>query len=470
MQARPSGPFSGRAGCALALALCSVLVAAQTRIVPPKNKYTPEQDVQLGRQAAAEARQKLPIVENADIGRFLGRLGEQLVAAAPEDLRNPLFEFSFTAVNQKDINAFALPGGPMFVNRGMLEAAARQDEIVGVMAHELAHVLLRHGTANMSKARSPGLTLGAIAGAVAGAIVGGPVGGLIADGSQFGLGAFLLKYSRDYEKQADLLGVQVMARAGYDPAALASMFETIQKRGGGAGPQWLSSHPNPGNRTQYILAEAKLVQVAERPPGPEDFQRVRAAAAALPAPGGTRGEAGPAGAVDKERLGTFGEPVPRPSREFRAVRAGQFLQVSVPSNWNVLSANNLLRFVPANAYGEVDGRAIYTHGAEIGLARADSRDLRQATVALLDRLSEANPRLRLRGEQQYVRLAGRTALATPLANQPAKGGTEAIGVYTTLLSNGQLFYFLTTVPQEDQADYEEIFQRIASSIRLNESR
>ena len=457
-----------RLACAWLLALSSAILAAQTKIVPPKNKYSPEQDVELGRKAAAESRRTLPIIRNEEIDSFLDRVGRRLVAAAPADLNNPLFEYSFTPVNQKDINAFALPGGPMFVNRGMIEAATREDEVAGVMAHELAHVLLRHGTANVTKAQSPGITLGAIAGAVAGAVVGGPAGGLINSASQFGLGATLLKYSRDYEKQADLLGVQIMARAGYDPVGLADMFEEIRKKGGGSSPQWLSSHPNPGNRTQYILAEARLVQVGERPEEADDFQRIKTTVAALPASGGVR--AGTGNAVDRERLGTFGEPVPPPADDFRTLRAGQFLQVSVPGNWNVLSSNNTLRFVPPNAYGEVGGQPVYTHGVEIGVLRNDSRDLRMATTAFLDRLYEANPELRFDGQQQTVMLSNRTALATPMTNRSATGAREVVGVYTTLLRDGSLFYYVTTVPDEDAAEYAGVFRRVGQSIRLNESR
>ena len=117
----------------------------------------------------------------------------------------------------------------MFVNRGMFDAAASEAEVVGVMAHELSHVLLRHGTANMTKAQNPWLQLGQLAGVVGGAVVGGTAGTLISEGTQFGFGTLLLRYSRDYEKQADLLGAQIMARAGYDPRALAHMFETIER-------------------------------------------------------------------------------------------------------------------------------------------------------------------------------------------------------------------------------------------------
>ena len=257
---------------------------AQTAVKPPKNKYTPKQDVQLGKQAAAEVREQYPVIEDQRITRYLSRLGDRLVAAAPASLKEPVYEYSFTPVNLKEINAFALPGGPMFVNRGMFDAAASEGEVVGVMAHELSHVLLRHGTANMSKAQNPWLQLGQIAGVVGGAVVGGAAGSVISLGSQFGLGTLLLRYSRDYEKQADLLGAQTMARAGYDPRELARMFETIErdsKTSGGSGPQWMSSHPDPGNRTQYITREAESLSIASAADQGE-FEPVKTAFASLP--------------------------------------------------------------------------------------------------------------------------------------------------------------------------------------------
>src|SRR4026208_1674598 len=148
---------------------------AQTKIIPPKNKYAPEDDVKLGREAAAEVRKELPIIRDEVIADYLDRLGQQLVAATPAEFKQPAFQYSFTPVNLKDINAFALPGGPMFVNRGMFDAAKGEGEVAGVMAHELSHVVLRHGTANATKAQ--GFQLGAIAGAIAGAGIGGGRGG-----------------------------------------------------------------------------------------------------------------------------------------------------------------------------------------------------------------------------------------------------------------------------------------------------
>lgn len=271
---------------ALLISLTVALVSAQTEIKAPKNKYTPEQDVKLGKEAAAEVRKEYPVIEDARIAKYLSKLGDRLVVAAPSTFKQSVYEYSFTPVNLKKINAFALPGGPMFVNRGMFDAAASEAEVVGVMAHELSHVLLRHGTANMTKAQNPWLQLGQLAGVVGGAVVGGSTGTLISEGTQFGLGTLLLRYSRDYEKQADLLGAQIMARAGYDPRALAHMFETIEKQArssGGSGPQWMSSHPNPGNRTVYITKEAESLKIGT-PADDSDFTPIKAAFAALPAP------------------------------------------------------------------------------------------------------------------------------------------------------------------------------------------
>src|SRR5207253_10020187 len=114
-------------------------------------------------------------------------------------LRHSEFRYSFEPVNVREINAFALPGGPMFVNRGMIEAAHDEGEVAGVMAHELSHVVLRHGTAQASKATK--YEIGAIAGQVLGAIIGGNIGSMVAQGSKFGVGAAFLRFSREYERQ-----------------------------------------------------------------------------------------------------------------------------------------------------------------------------------------------------------------------------------------------------------------------------
>ena len=463
-----------RASIAAALAaltaFITVGVSAQTQIKLPKNKYTPEQDVELGRKAAAEVRQTYPIIKDDAISSYLAKLGDRLVAVAPPELNQKVYEYSFTPVNLKEINAFALPGGPMFVQRGMFDAAASEGEVVGVMAHELSHVLLRHGTANATKAENPWLQLGQIAGALGGAVVGGAAGSAIAQGSQFGLGTVLLRYSRDFEKQADILGSQLMAKAGYDPRALAHMFETIAAESkGNRDPQWMSSHPDPGNRTAYITKEAESLTL-----GPaadtSGFDTIKSKFAALPAPTKPNARNAPANAANgAAAVGTPGEPVSAPTGQLRNVNGGVF-QASVPDEWTALKGNRSIRFVPKNGYGELKGQTVFTHGVEFGLVRPSSRDLREATNLWLNGIHESNPELRKTAEQRMFQISQRSAIETPLANASPLGGDELVNVYTTFLVDGSLFYFLTVVPEADAQKLQPAFRQIEQSIRLTDAR
>jgi len=245
----------------LSLSLAASIVSAQTRITPPANKYKPSQDVELGRKAADEARNQLPVMHDDAVTSYVDGVGRRLVAVIPAELQHSEFEYTFEAVNVREINAFALPGGPMFVNRGMIEAANSEGEVAGVMAHELSHVILRHGTAQASKATK--YEVGSLLGAIGGAIIGGGLGTVVSQGTQLSIGATFLRFSRDFEKQADIEGAHLMALAGYDPHEMANMFKTIEKQGGSNGPQWLSDHPNPGNRYEYINKEADALTIAK---------------------------------------------------------------------------------------------------------------------------------------------------------------------------------------------------------------
>jgi predicted Zn-dependent protease len=236
----------------------SAPAAAQTRIDPDANRFSPAQDVELGRRAAAEIQRELPIVRDRQVENYVRRIGERLVAAIPGRLRQPQFRYSFQVVDRRDINAFALPGGPIFVNRGMLDAARNDGEVAGVIAHELSHVVLRHATAQATKGQK--FQFGALAGQIVGSLIGGRTGTVISQGSQIGIGTYFMKYSREYEREADLLGVQIMARAGYDPRDMANMFQTIARRSGNGGPEWLSDHPSPANRYAAINREAALLR------------------------------------------------------------------------------------------------------------------------------------------------------------------------------------------------------------------
>src|SRR5689334_15368771 len=239
---------------ALAIFMMPIATLGQTQIKLHNNKFAPADDVRLGRQAAAEAEQQFPLLRDSQVNAYVESVGQRLVAAIPPEFQHPEFRYYFKVINASDINAFALPGGPMYVNRGMIQAARNEGEMAGVMAHELSHVALRHGTAQATKAQKYGLLAG-IAGIAGTILTGNPGVGQLA---QAPFAVYFLKFSREYETEADLLGARIMANAGYDPRDLANMFETIQRQGGGGGG-FLSDHPSPANRNARINQEAQLL-------------------------------------------------------------------------------------------------------------------------------------------------------------------------------------------------------------------
>lgn len=450
------------------------LLAQGTRVEIPRNKYSVAQDVQLGQQASAEIRQQLPLLpENGEIDAYVERVGQRLVSAIPREFQQPQFRYEFTVVNARDINAFALPGGPMYVNRGMIEAARTEGEMAGVMAHEISHVALRHGTAQATKTQK--LQLPAIGGAILGAIIGGGVGSVISQGTQIGLSAYATKYSREYETQADILGAQIMARAGYDPRDLANMFRTIERESGGrSGPEWLSSHPNPGNRYERINQEASLLRV-ESGRGRYDsaeFSRVQASLRRQsPAPTmqeiAQRQQRNPQGGQQYPEDSRIEQTVERPSTRYRTVNGGNAFRIAVPENWRQFGENNSLTFAPQGAYGNYQGQSVFTHGAIVGIANIQSRNLQQATDQYVNSLLQSNSYLQPRGNYQRSNLGQRNALmVTLIGRSPVTQRNEIVNVYTALLSNGQLFYVINVVPNEDYREYQQVFTNILRSIEL----
>ena len=454
----------------VAAVLVSVSIAsAQTKITAPKNKYTPAQDVQLGREASAQVEQQLPLLRDDNVTSFVSDIGRRLVDSIPAELRHPEFNYTFKVVNVREINAFALPGGPMYVNRGMIEAAKTEGEVAGVVAHELSHVALRHGTAQATKATK--YEIGTIAGAVIGAIVGGNAGNVIAQGTQFGLGTAFLRFSREYEKQADIEGSQIMARAGYDPREMANMFRTIEKQGGSGGPQWLSDHPNPGDRYAYITKEAQSLRVEGATRDTGAFQSVQTRLKQMsPAPttqeatknagaGRPTGGSAPAGRISGN--------VERPSSRYSSYTEGNLFRISVPSNWRELPANNSVTFAPEGAYGAVNQQNVFTHGVEAGVARQEAHDLQTATNELVQSLAQSNPRMSRGGGSDSGTIGGLAALRTLLSNQnDVTGRTERIEIYTTLLNDGTLFYLIGVAPDNEYGAYQPVFTRVASSIKF----
>jgi peptidase M48-like protein len=342
----------------------------------------------------------------------------------------------------------------------------------------LSHVALRHGTAQATKAQKYGLLAG-IAG-IAGTIFGGPGLGQVAQGS---VGVYFLKFSREYETEADLLGARIMANAGYDPRELANMFQTIQRQGGGGGG-FFSDHPSPANRYERINQEAQSLQVRNVPRDNRQFIAVnerlrgypRAQTMAEIQRSGRRypnqGDPYPNGDRTGDRTG-YGNPpsgrVDSPSSRFRNYSVLNVAQVSVPENWREVSdSGNSIWFAPSGAYGSTNGQSVFTHGVNFGVFQPNSRSLQQATNEFINSLQQGNGNLRSRGGYMQTTIDGRNALSIALNNvNEATGRQEIVTVITTQLRNGGVLYMIAVAPNDDFANYQNVFQNILRSVQVN---
>src|SRR6266436_5622426 len=463
--------------CLLAAAIVAMPLAAlaQTKIVYHSNKFKPGDDVKLGRQAGAEAEQQFPLLRDSEVTAYVERVGQRLVASIPAEFQHSEFRYYFKVLNASDINAFALPGGPMYVNRGMIEAARTEGEMAGVMAHELSHVALRHGTAQATKAQKYAVGAG-IAG-ILGTILAGPAVGQLA---QLPIGAYFLRYSREYETEADLLGARILANAGYDPRDLANMFRTIEAQGGGGGG-WFSDHPSPANRYAKINQEAQYLQIRNRITDNREFFAIKERLRGYPraqtmADIQRRGQRYPDQGSEYPRGDRTDYPntppgrVDYPSSRFRSYSEFGMVRLSVPDNWREISEQDSVWFAPQGAYGSSgNGQSVFTHGVNIGVVQTRSRNLQQATNDYVSQLQQGNNNLRSRSGYQRTYIDGRNALSISMTNiNEATGRSEVVNLVTTQTNNGDLLFVIAVSPDSDYSNYQSVFQNVLRSIRLNE--
>lgn len=233
------------------------LVAQSKKLRPGFNLFSKEQDIQLGKESAAEVEKKMKVLDSPELQTYIATVGKKLTSSADAGE----FPYSFKVVVDKSINAFALPGGPMYIHTGLIAAADNESQMAGVMAHEVSHVALRHGTNQASKQQMlqlPAMLAGQVTGS------GGLLGTLSQLGINLGANSVLLKFSRGAETEADLLGTRLMHGAGYNPAELANFFRKLEAESGNQNKlveMFMSSHPNPGNRVQAVQKEAKSLPV-----------------------------------------------------------------------------------------------------------------------------------------------------------------------------------------------------------------
>ena len=270
---RPTGTGTARrTGASLLFVLATVSGAGAAFTL-----VSVEQEVQLGQQAQAEISKEMPVLRDATLDRYVDSIGERLAANAP----GPKYPYSFGVVNYKELNAFALPGGPIYVHRGTIAAARTEAQLAGVMAHEVAHVAQRHAAKQISK----GIVANGLLGLLGAVLDDGGRGEQAARiGASVVAQSVFMKFSRDDERDADRVGAEIMERAGWDPHGLAEFMQVLQneqKRSPGSVETFFSSHPSPAGRVRDLQA---MVNGKSGRRDSEEFQSVKGRLGSLPPP------------------------------------------------------------------------------------------------------------------------------------------------------------------------------------------
>jgi Zn-dependent protease with chaperone function len=436
-----------------------VLWAQRTQLKAPWNVYSPQTDVQVGKQNAVLMAKRLPLCNDPKVDEYLTRLGLRLVEKLPT--RGVQYPWEFHCVNDKAINAFALPGGYVFVNRGAIEASDNEAQLAAVMAHELSHVALRHGTAQASKAQ---LAQGAAG--IFGSLFGGSTGGqLLTQGVALGAGGVLLHYSRSDETQADVMGTQVLYDTGYDPRAMAQFFEKLQAETAGKNPpQFLSDHPNPDHRVERVDEEIDKLggPSANAKRDSADFEAIKREVLALPVVKKAAPVASAAG----------GTPTPPPPSGHFAEYQGSSFTLKYPDNWGESDDSHGATFAPMGGVVQGSGgQNALAWGIIVDLTPMPQSDpgdpsaLENATQQLLRNLQSSNANLRVVRQPGPIKLNGQPGLSTSLSNDSPTGGQETDWLITVMQPQG-LLSFLCVAPQTAYSDYDKTFTAILDSVRL----
>jgi hypothetical protein len=466
-----SGSFPGRTLRIFVLlstfltALCLGFVlpadAQRTSLKPGWNMFSPQQDVALGKEAALDAQKQLPLCNAPRVDAYLTQLGMKLVAKLPT--RGVEYPFEFHCVNDKAINAFALPGGYVFINRGAIEAADNEAQLAGVMAHELSHVALRHGTNQATKAQATEGILG-----IAGGLFGDTAGGaLMTQLGAFAAGGVLLRYSRTAESQADIMGTQVLYDSGYDPRAMAQFFEKLEaETKGKTPPEFFSDHPSPEHRVERV--DEEIEKLGGTPSSMKrdsvEFQAMKREVLALPvvkkaapgAPGSTPAGSGPPTA---------------PSRNLVAYQ-GTSYTLSYPDNWKKYGDGNDVSFAPDRGIVQANNtQAALAYGMAISVTTysgdANATDaLETATQQYVAALQKTNPNMRVTRQSQRIHLNGQPGLSTYLSNDSPVGGQETDWIVTVLRPEG-LLSFVCVALQSASSTYDRTFSAILDGVRFS---
>jgi Zn-dependent protease with chaperone function len=460
----------------VALLLAPLAWAARTQLKPGWNMFSPQQDIEMGQQASVEAEKQVPMLNDSRVDNYLNNLGKKISAHTP----GYKFPYTYKCVNDRTFNAFALPGGHVYINLGVIEAAANEAQLAGVIAHETSHVALRHGTNQATKASAAQVPL-AILGGLLGS--GDSTGAVLAKlGANFTVNSVLLKYSRTDESEADVMATQILYDSGYDPRAMGQFFEKMQAENKGENTiEFFSSHPDTDNRLK--LVDQEVNNLGGLPRGSKtdskEFQEIKRYVLPLQA----------SGKVSKQSLrdgiGSMGSSMPseKPSDRVKSFE-NSVLRIEYPDNWQPYGQGDAVTIAPSS--GLVDdgyGRKALAFGVLLnvyvppfnrqyqqqlqpeGYGQPAKISLEEATDRLIQELRQSNQKMMLIRNQGDIRVAGERAMSIYLSNDSPLGGRETNWL-VTLPHTGGLLFIVFTAPERSFQGYENTFQKILRSIKV----
>jgi len=429
---------------------------------PSAGSYTIEQEIQLGLKGKAEIERKLKILPpDHPLSKYVSNLGQQLAAKAP----GYKFPYTFKVVEEKSINAFALPGGPIYVHTGLI-AQANEAELAGVMGHEISHVVMRHSARQASRQMKAQVPL-AILGGVLGAGVGGMVGSLAQMGMTLTAGSVFMKYSRDAETEADMVGAQIMYDAGYDPEACVTFFLKLEEQQGksSSGPSFLASHPDPGDRAQNVKKilsrfPPKQYQTADSPEFVAAKESLKNLGSVQAAAASENAASTGLQRLDAKSVG---------SDDWKTFQHAAYT-LSYPSTWETKGdATSSVTFSPPG--GAAAAAVAYGVIVSAFQPKSKGKDLDLAFQELENDIRESNPELQLFNSPQAFTLNGRAARKVDLigtsaiqdSGQPLKERVELVAAQG---KSGEVIYLVFVAPEPDLDFMSPIFDRILNSFSL----
>jgi hypothetical protein len=480
---------------AVFIACCGLLPAEaqqQPQLPDPGSAGMSKQEQeQVGLQAMAEVYKSMPVLpDSSPVTQYVQQLGRKLVPVIPADKTWP---YQFHVIPQKEINAFALPGGPIFINLGTIQAADNEAELAGVMAHEMSHIYMQHSAKRVGKTSVAEGVLGVL-GAV---LPGNAAGNLARLGIQLGAGTLIMKYSRADEAQADSVGAIIMYKADYNPKAMAEFFQKLEQQGGGGGPQFLSDHPNPGNRVASVEKEIQNWPPENYADNSPAFARVKqdvngmktytaqqisdgakqglwasqnAQSGAIPPnlpPAAASNNGGSATGQSGNIVNVSYQQI-KPSGNFAQFQHNAF-GILYPSNWQAIGGQNSTVTIAPQA-GVAQGAIAY--GVVIGGAQdQNASSLDQATQDLIRNLQQSNPGMQVSGNPENVQVngvQGRSAYLTGASpvQQNGRPLPERDWLVALPRPQGGLLYLVFIAPENQFNRLSGTYKKMLNSLQL----